>query len=41
MKKTLIMWIVVFVFVISTLLAFRYFSKEGEFEKYSHVTIGK
>jgi hypothetical protein len=41
MKKTLIMWIVVFIFVISTLLAFRYFSKEGEFEKYSHVTIGK
>jgi hypothetical protein len=41
MKKTLIMWFVVFVFVISALLAFRYFSNEGEFKKYSHVTIGR
>ncbi|OOE14628.1 hypothetical protein UN64_05420 [Fictibacillus arsenicus] len=41
MKKTLIKWIVICVLVIGVLWAFRYFSHEGEFEKYSHVTIGK
>lgn len=41
MKKTLMKWIVVSVLVISAILAFRYLSHEGKFEKYSHVTIGK
>ncbi|RZT21318.1 hypothetical protein [Fictibacillus sp. BK138] len=41
MKKTLIKWIVVCTLVIGALFALRYLSHEGEFEKYSHVTIGK
>jgi hypothetical protein len=41
MKKTLMKWIIVCVLVISALSAFRYLSHEGQFEKYSHVTIGK
>lgn len=41
MKKTLIKWIVVSTPVIGALWVFRYLSHEGEFEKYSHVTIGK
>lgn len=41
MKRDLIKWIIVFLFVISILWTYYYVSKNGEFEKLTHVTVGK
>jgi hypothetical protein len=41
MKRNLIMWIIIFLFVISILWTYNYVSKNGEFEKLSHITVGK
>ncbi|MBN3555705.1 hypothetical protein JYA63_15615 [Fictibacillus nanhaiensis] len=41
MKKNLIMWVIIFLFIISIIWTYHYVSNNGEFEKLTHVTVGK